>query len=154
MHRGVIQSYEYDFQLHTVHQEQFVNWLAPVRLRGFQLHTVHQEQNGKEVALKRRLLSTPHGALGTGKKDQRNTSRENDFQLHTVHQEPLPSEGALSCFFPFNSTRCIRNISCPFVWDVSGYTFNSTRCIRNQLGFLIYALGLCPFNSTRCIRNG
>ena len=55
------------------------------------------------------LLSTPHGALGTGER-------------LTIEEAKL---------LAFNSTRCIRNIISKMKTPKDYITFNSTRCIRN-----------------------
>ncbi len=79
-----------------------------------------------------RVLSTPHGALGTSQKEKR------------------PKQNIIT----FNSTRCIRNsLGLPVLSKVDKPTFNSTRCIRNWLNDNKHFNLDLAFNSTRCIRN-
>ena len=143
---------DYNFQLHTVHQELISQQPLVPQIKNFQLHTVHQEQGLRNttvssqkpfnstrcirnISLKTCLrasssLSTPHGALGTIQ-SQQNLLFDFAFQLHTVHQEQATTEAGTSTSKTFNSTRCIRNMR-----ETNGLagiqkSFNSTRCIRN-----------------------
>ena len=78
-----------------------------------------------------RLLSTPHGTLGTV-----------SFSFSQARW-----------YITFNSTRYIRNLGKPDLFQFLCYTFNSTRYIRNRsLGWWIGKVHQ-TFNSTRYIRN-
>ena len=109
----------------------------------------------RQARLKPTSLSTPHGALGTSSSSMI-TWAIGTFQLHTVHQEhtdTLKQKRQVRCLStPHGALGTVEAIK--FIYRVDP-AFNSTRCIRNLRKPPSAAVSdNDTFNSTRCIRNG